>query len=145
MWLGLKLDDSINPHSHFLQFNLCNAPNYVNLSLGNVCFVVISEIWCLKNKVIFKDEVTNHSKNFSLIQLKVDLGFLLKFPPLVFLIQIDVLNLWFVYTRFSSGFSLFVFGFGATFFRVVSDDFRVVWMVLCWLVVLVCCIKIESS
>lgn len=70
-WLGLKSIDPLNPHSHFLYFNMCNAHNFVNLVLGNVWIAVISEILCVRNKVIFKDEVIDHLETFSLAQLKV--------------------------------------------------------------------------
>jgi len=67
-WLGLKSVDFINPHSHFLQFNICSASNSVNLALSNVWIAMVSEIWCVRNKVIFKGGVANHLETFSLVQ-----------------------------------------------------------------------------
>jgi len=67
-WLGLMSIDPHNSYSHFLQFNLCNAPNSVNIVLGNVWIVVVSEIWFHRNKIISKGGVVDHSKIFSLAQ-----------------------------------------------------------------------------
>lgn len=57
-------------YSHFLLFNICNAYESVNLVLESVWIAVVREIWCHKNKVIFKSGVMDHLEIFSLTLLK---------------------------------------------------------------------------
>ena len=104
-WLGLKSVDSFNPHFHILQFNLCNAPNYVNLVLENVGIEVVSEFWCVRNNVIFKGGVMDHLETFSLALLKVWSWIFSKIPFVCFsysdwclepLICLNSIQVWFL-------------------------------------------------
>ena len=64
-WLGVSFVDSNDVVSHFLHFNLCNVPNYVNVAWRSIWIVVIGEIWIHRNKYIFKGGVIDHLEIFS--------------------------------------------------------------------------------
>jgi len=70
-WLGLSSAVHHTSISHFLQFNIHEAPTSVNLILESVWIAVLSEIWRHRNKYIFKGGVIDHSEIFSIAQLMV--------------------------------------------------------------------------
>jgi len=67
-WLGVSSTASIDPFAHFLQF--CNVIKSFNSVLGSVWISMVREIWCHRNKVIFKGGVVDYSEIFTLAQLK---------------------------------------------------------------------------
>ena len=69
-WLGLASVNHSNSHFHFQQFRLCNAFEFINAVWMTIWIVVVSEIWSLRNKIIFKEGVVDVSEVFALIQLK---------------------------------------------------------------------------
>ena len=69
-WLWLKSVDHIASVLHFLHFKFIGAPTSVNLGFENVWITLVNESWRHRNKHIFKGEVVDHSKIFSLTQLK---------------------------------------------------------------------------
>jgi len=69
-WLGLSSVVHHTSVSHFLQFNIHEAPTSIHLILGSVWIAVVSEILRHRNKQIFKGGVIDHSKIFSMAQLK---------------------------------------------------------------------------
>jgi len=71
-WLGLSSVDHNIPGSHFEHFKILDASTSVNLIMGNVWITLVSEIWRHKNNCLFKGGVVDHSKVFSLAQLKVE-------------------------------------------------------------------------
>ena len=68
-WLGLA--DHFDPRVHFQQFRLCNALESVNMVWRTIWIAIVSGIWSLKNKIIFKGGVMGVSEVFALIHLKV--------------------------------------------------------------------------
>ena len=64
-WVGLNSADYFEPASHFLHFNLVDAPVAVNLAFENIWIALV------RNKYIFKGEVIDHFEILSLAQLKV--------------------------------------------------------------------------
>ena len=60
-WLGLAFVDHSDLRVHFQQFMMYNTPKSVNAVWGTIWNVVVSEIWILKNKIIFKGGVVNGS------------------------------------------------------------------------------------
>ena len=69
--VGLKLADHLESASHFLHFNLFDTPTVVNLAFRNTIIVLVSEIWCHRNKHIFKVVLIDQFEIFSYAQLKV--------------------------------------------------------------------------
>jgi len=67
-WLGVSSVVLIDPFTHFMQF--CKARKSINSVMGSVWISVVSEIWCHRNKVIFKGGVVDHYEIFTLDQLK---------------------------------------------------------------------------
>ena len=70
-WLGVSLVNLLTVVSHFTQFNLLDVSKFVNLVTGNISIAMVCEIWRHRNNCIFKGGVIDHSKIFSLAQLKV--------------------------------------------------------------------------
>jgi len=70
-WMGITSVDHVDSVSHFLQFNLLNVSAQVNVVWSSVWIVVVNEIWKHRNKHIFQGGVIDHSKMFTLAQLKV--------------------------------------------------------------------------
>ena len=70
-WLGLNSVDLHVPESHFEHFKLLDAPNSVNLIMGNIWIALVGEIWRHKNNCLFKGGVVDHTEVFSLAQVKV--------------------------------------------------------------------------
>jgi len=68
---GITSVDHVDPVSHFLHFNLLNAPVQVNVVCGNVWIAIVNEIWKHRNNHIFRSGVIDHSEMFTLVQLKV--------------------------------------------------------------------------
>ena len=54
-----------------MHFNLLNAPVQINVVLGSIWIAIVSEIYKHRIKRIFKGGVIDHSKMFTLDQLKV--------------------------------------------------------------------------
>ena len=71
VWLGVSLVNLLSPGSHFEQFKILGATTSVNLILGNVWIVLVSEIWRHKNNCLFNGGVVDYSEVFSLAQFKV--------------------------------------------------------------------------
>jgi len=69
-WMGITSVDHVDPVSHFLHFNLLNAPVQVNVVWSSVWIVVVSEIRKHMNKHIFQGGVINLSEVFIVAQLK---------------------------------------------------------------------------
>ena len=67
-WLGVSSVVPIDPISHFT--HICNAINPFISVLGSVWISMVRDIWCHRNKVIFKGGVVDHSEIFTLAQLK---------------------------------------------------------------------------
>jgi len=70
-WLGVSSVNLLSPGSHFEQFKILDATTSVNLILCNVWIALVSEIWRHRNKFLFNGGVVDHSKFFSLAQVKV--------------------------------------------------------------------------
>jgi len=70
-WVGMKWANHLESASHFLHFNLIDAPAAINLAFGNIWITLVNDIWHHRNKHIFKGAVIDHSEIFSLAQLKV--------------------------------------------------------------------------
>jgi len=83
--------DHFDSGSHFLHFILCNVPGYVNAAWGSIWVAIIGEIWRHMNNHILKDVAIDHSKIFSLLNLRLSLESLLILLMLVFSFLIDVL------------------------------------------------------
>jgi len=83
-WLGITTVVPFHAFSHFLQFRLSNAPESVNLGLGNIWIAMVSEIWHHRNKIVFNEGVLDLSKKISLPQLKVWAWLTSKFPSTSF-------------------------------------------------------------
>ena len=62
--------DHFDSRAHFQQFRLCSASESVNAVWGTIWIVVVSDIWSLRNKIIFKGGEVDASEVFALIQLK---------------------------------------------------------------------------
>jgi len=56
----------MDPGSHFEHFKILEAPNSVNLIMGNLWIALVNEIWRHKNNCLFKEGVIDHTKFFSL-------------------------------------------------------------------------------
>ena len=69
--MGLTSVNHHDPVSHFSHFNLLNVLVKVNVVRGMVWIAVVGEIWKHRNKYIIKGGVIDHSKMFTLAQLKV--------------------------------------------------------------------------
>jgi len=69
-WLGI-FSVTHGSYSHFLQFGMCNVSESVNLGMGSIWIVVVSEIWSHKKMILFKGGGLDYSEIFSLTQLKV--------------------------------------------------------------------------
>jgi len=63
--------DLIVPGSHFEHLKILDAPNSVNLIMGNIWIALVSEIWRHRNNCLFKVGVVDHTEVFSLAQVKV--------------------------------------------------------------------------
>jgi len=70
-WLGMNLVDLIVPGSYFEHFKIFDAPNSVNLIMGNIWIALVSEIWRHRNNCLFKGGVVDHTEVFYLAQVKV--------------------------------------------------------------------------
>ena len=70
-WLGLNSIDLIVLRSHFEHFKFLDAPNSVNLIMGNICIALVREIWRHRKNCLFKGGVVDHTEVFSLAQIKV--------------------------------------------------------------------------
>jgi len=62
--------DLIVPGSRFEHFKILDAPNSVNLTMGNIWIALVNEIWRHRNNCLFKG-VVDHTEVFSLAQVKV--------------------------------------------------------------------------
>jgi len=60
-WLCLASVDHSDAFFHFLQFRMCNAYEFVNAIWGTIWTAIISEIWRLGNKVLFKGGMVDAS------------------------------------------------------------------------------------
>jgi len=63
--------DRVDPVSHFLQFNVLNAYAQLKAVWSSIWIAVVNEIWKHRNRHIFQGGVIDHSKMFTLAQLKV--------------------------------------------------------------------------
>jgi len=68
--MGIASVDHVDPGSHFLHFNLINAPVQVNVVWSSFWIVIVSEIWKHRNKHIFEGGVIDLSEVFTLAQLR---------------------------------------------------------------------------
>jgi len=69
--MGIASVDHVDPGSHFLHFNLINAPVQYNVVWSSVWIAMVSEIWKHRNKHIFQCGVIDLSEVFTLAQLRV--------------------------------------------------------------------------
>ena len=83
-WLGMNSIDLIILRSHFEHFKILDAPNSVNLIMGNIWIALVSAIWRHQNNCLFKGGVVDHTEVFSLAQVKVWSWINLKIPSVSF-------------------------------------------------------------
>jgi len=102
-WLGMNSVDLIVPGSHLEHFKILDAPNSVNLTMGNIWIALVSEIWRHMNNCLFKGGVVHHTEVFSLTQVKVWSWINSKIPSMSFSFSEWCLEPWYVCTRFNAG------------------------------------------
>jgi len=66
----VSLIDLIVPMSHFEHFKILDVYTSINLIMDNVWIKLVSDIWKHRNNYLFKGEVVDHTKVFSLTYVK---------------------------------------------------------------------------
>ncbi len=70
-WLGVSFVFHKDPKSNFAQFRMSQASVSVNDVWGLIWVGIVSEIWNIRNSVIFKSGVADVSEVFASVQVKV--------------------------------------------------------------------------